>query len=92
MTDSFNQNDVPLDRNYWAKGVPGQLAMGLCGIIAVLIALKTLTYAPGAEAALPMQDHFFRVLSFAALTVWTAFAIGLRRRGAAAIRARCSIS
>lgn len=85
MNEMIRQNEVSFTRKYWAKGLPGQLAMGLCGIIAILVALKTMTYEPGNAAAFPFQDHFFRVLSFAALTVWTTFAIGLRRRGPAAM-------
>ncbi len=85
MSELVKPNEMSFTRKYWATGLPGQLAMGLSGIIAVLVALKTLTYEPGAETTLPYQDHFFRVLSFAALTVWTTFAIGLRRRGPAAM-------
>jgi FtsH-binding integral membrane protein len=85
MSELIRQSELSFARKYWAKGLPGQLAMGLCGIIAILVALKTMTYEPGVTAAIPYQDHLFRVLSFAALTVWTTFAIGLRRRGPAAI-------
>ena len=85
MSELIRQSELSFARKYWAKGLPGQLAMGLCGIIAILVALKTMTYEPGVTAAIPYQDHFFRVLSFAALTVWTTFAIGLRRRGPAAM-------
>ena len=59
--------------------------MGLSGIIAILVALKAAAYEPSLTPYLPYQDHFFRVLSFAALTVWTTFAVGVRRRGPAAI-------
>lgn len=85
MSELIRQSELSFARKYWAKGLPGQLAMGLCGIIAILVALKTMTYEQGVTAAIPYQDHFFRVLSFAALTVWTTFAIGLRRRGPAAM-------
>jgi FtsH-binding integral membrane protein len=85
MSELVNTNELTFTRKYWAKGLPGQLAMGLSGIIAVLVALKTITYEPGLGAAFAFQDHFFRVLSFAALTVWTTFAIGIRRRGPAAM-------
>lgn len=85
MSEMANTNDVMVTRNYWVKGLPGQLAMGLSGIIAILVALKAAAYEPSLEPYLPYQDHFFRVLSFAALTVWTTFAIGIRRRGPAAI-------
>lgn len=85
MSELVKSHDLTFTRKYWAKGLPGQLAMGLCGIIAILVALKAITYEPGLEAAFAYQDHFFRVLSFAALTVWTTFAIGIRRRGPAAM-------
>lgn len=85
MSELVKPTELTFTRKYWAKGLPGQLAMGLSGIIAVLVALKTMTYEPGSEAAFPYQDHFFRALSFAALTVWTTLAIGIRRRGPAAM-------
>lgn len=85
MSEMAKTNDVVVTRNYWVQGLPGQLAMGLSGIIAILVALKAAAYEPSLEPYLPYQDHFFRVLSFAALTVWTTFAIGIRRRGPAAI-------
>ncbi len=85
MSELVKPNEMTFTRKYWAKGLPGQLAMGLSGMIAVLVALKTMTYEPGIDAAFAFQDHFFRVLSFAALTVWTTFAIGIRRRGPAAM-------
>ncbi|MCR9079438.1 MAG: hypothetical protein NXH78_10095 [Hyphomonadaceae bacterium] len=85
MSELVKPHELTFTRKYWAKGLPGQLAMGLSGIIAVLVALKTLIYEPGLNAAFAYQDHFFRVLSFAALTVWTTFAIGIRRRGPAAM-------
>lgn len=85
MSELVKPQELTFTRKYWAKGLPGQLAMGLSGIIAVLVALKALVYEPGQAAAFAYQDHFFRVLSFAALTVWTTFAIGIRRRGPAAM-------
>lgn len=85
MSELVKPTELTFTRKYWAKGLPGQLAMGLSGIIAVLVALKAVTYEPGSTATFAYQDHFFRVLSFAALTVWTTLAIGIRRRGPAAI-------
>ncbi|NQY96409.1 MAG: hypothetical protein HRT82_04550 [Henriciella sp.] len=85
MSELVKSTELTFTRKYWAQGLPGQLAMGLSGIIAVLVALKTITYEPGLGATFAFQDHFFRVLSFAALTVWTTFAIGIRRRGPAAM-------
>ena len=84
-TDLVKPNELEVTRNYWVHGLPGQLAMGLCGIIAILVALKAAAYQPSAVQIMPYEDHFFRVLSFAALTVWTTFTIGIRRRGPAAI-------
>jgi len=74
-----------VSRSYWVSGLPGQLAMGLCGIIAIIVALKAAAYTPSDAPMFAYQDHFFRILSFAALTVWTTFAIGIRRRGPAAV-------
>jgi hypothetical protein len=70
---------------YWVKGVPQQIATGLCGLIAVFIALKAVAFDPSGTGLATTSDHFVRVLSFAALTVWTAFTIGVRRRNIAAI-------
>lgn len=85
MSELTKTNELMVNRNYWVQGLPGQLAMGLCGIIAVLVAVKAAAYQPSDTPVLPYEDHFFRVLSFAALTVWTTFAVGLRRRGPAAV-------
>ncbi len=85
MSELAKTNELMVNRNYWVQGLPGQLAMGLCGIIAILVALKAAAYSPSEAPFLPHQDHFFRILSFAALTVWTTFAVGIRRRGPAAI-------
>jgi len=85
MTSLTNSTEQMLSRDYWIKGLPGQIAKGLCGIIAVLVALKAASYQPSEAQLFAHQDHFFRVLAFAALTVWTAFTIGVQRRGHAAI-------
>lgn len=71
--------------SYWMRGLPSQLAKGLCGIIAVMVAIKAAAYDPSQTSFFAHQDHFVRILAFAALTVWTAFTIGLSRRGAAAV-------
>jgi hypothetical protein len=70
-------------RAYWLSGPVGLIAKGLTGCIAVLLAVKTINGAP--TDALVWQDHLFRVIAFAGLTVWAALTIGLHRRGAAAI-------
>ena len=71
----------------WTAGLYSRLAMTLCGLIAVLVALKAASYQPSAEPMFAYQDQFIRLLSFAALTIWITFAMGLRRRGAAAVTA-----
>ena len=81
MTSQINSPDQVLSRDYWIQGLPGQIAKGLCGIIAVLVALKAAAYQPTEPELFAHQGHFFRILAFAALTVWTAFAIGVQRRG-----------
>lgn len=79
------QASDPINRNYWIKGVPQQIATGLCGIIAVFIALKAVAFDPNGTGIATTYDHFVRVLSFAALTVWTALTVGIHRRNMAAI-------
>lgn len=74
-------------RNYWPKGLARQIATGLTGILAVLVALKAAAYTPQDVPAFAYQDHIFRALAFAALTVWISFTIGVRKRGAAAMMA-----
>ncbi|MEO1303823.1 MAG: hypothetical protein AAFV37_02515 [Pseudomonadota bacterium] len=70
---------------YWMTGLPQRIAAGLCGIIAVLIALKSVAYDPSGNGIASNYDHFVRVLSFAALPVWITFTIGMSRRNAATI-------
>lgn len=82
---SIKSQAAPISRNYWVKGVPQQLATGLCGLIAVFIALKAVAFDPTGSGMASTYDHFVRVLSFSALTVWTAFTIGLHRRNIAAM-------
>lgn len=85
MIQAAHTVEIPVTRKYWMKGLPAQLAMGLSGIVAVLVALNAAAYESSGTQSIAYQDHFYRVLSFAALTIWTTFAIGLRRRGPAAI-------
>lgn len=61
----------------------GLIASGLAGLMAILIAIQTMAYAPG--AVLTHQDHAVRLLAFAALTIWLVLALGIKRRGTAAI-------
>ena len=67
------------------KGLPGLFANALCGVIAIFVAIKAMTFEPGTLPGSLVLDHTVRIVSFAALTVWVTFAIGVRRRGAAAI-------
>ena len=85
MSEAEDTMQPDIDRAYWLRGRLGQLAAGLCGIIAVFVALKSVAFEPGAHDAAGLYDHIVRVLSFAALTVWVAFTIGIRRRNAAAM-------
>ena len=70
-------------RNYWISGDLKTVATGLTGLIAIFMALKVTAYSAGQEIGL--DDHIFRTVAFASLTVWVALTIGLRRSGAAAI-------
>ena len=78
-------SESDISQTYWPKGVVGQIATGLCGIIAIFVAIKSAAYQPSETPVIAHQAHFVRILAFAALTVWTALTIGIRRRGAAAI-------
>ena len=70
-------------RNYWISGNLKTVATGLTGVIAIFVALKATAYSAGDVVGL--DDHIFRTVAFASLTVWVALTIGLRRSGAAAI-------
>ena len=70
-------------RDYWISGNLKTVATGLTGIIAIFVALKATAYSAGDIVGL--DDHIFRTVAFASLTVWVALTIGLRRSGAAAI-------
>lgn len=82
---TVDSSPLQLSHDYWPKGIAGQVATRLCGIIAVLVAIKAAAYQPSETPVFAQQAQFVRILAFAALTIWTALAIGLRRRGAAAI-------
>ncbi|NQY38995.1 MAG: hypothetical protein HRT80_02765 [Henriciella sp.] len=81
-TTDVSPNRAP---SYWMKGLPGLFANALCGVIAVFVAIKAITFEPGTLPGSLVLDHIVRIVSFAALTIWVTFAIGVRRRGAAAI-------
>ena len=85
MTEMVDKTDLDVSRKYWPKGLAAKIATGLCGLIAVFIAFKAANYQPVSASGLVFQDHLARILSFAGLTVWLAMAIGIRRRGAAAV-------
>lgn len=85
MTQLSESNTLETAPNYWMRGVPGLIANGLCGVIAIFVAIKAVSFEPHSFAGSEVFDHLFRITSFAALTVWVTFAIGIRRRGAAAI-------
>jgi hypothetical protein len=83
MTDVATAENI--SRSYWPKGWAARVLTGLSGILAVIVALKAAAYEPSGDVLFANQDHIFRILAFIALTVWTTFAIGVRRRGAAAM-------
>lgn len=83
MNDIATVEDV--SRSYWPKGWAARVLTGLSGILAVIVALKAAAYEPSGDVLFANQDHIFRIIAFIALTVWTTFAIGVRRRGAAAM-------
>ncbi len=72
-------------RNYWPTGIAATVVTGLTGLLAVFVALKAAAYVPNEAPLFENQDHLFRILAFAALTVWTTFTMGVRRRGGAAM-------
>lgn len=73
----------PMGESSPARFNLGLIASGLAGLMAILIAIQTMAYAPG--AVLTQQDHAVRLLAFAALTIWMVLALGIKRRGTAAI-------
>lgn len=82
MSDIRTRDFLPeISLRGWLQGA----VTGLAGVIATLVALKAASYEPSAHALLPWQDHMARVISFAALAVWTSFAFGLKRKDFAAI-------
>lgn len=83
MTDTAV--DTEPKRNYWLAGNFALAAKALTGVVAILVALKAVAYEPSSTPLFENQDHFFRILAFAALTVWTTLTLGVKRRGAAAI-------
>jgi len=83
MSDTEAVDITP--RSYWPTGMMAKLISGLTGILAVLVAIKAAAYTGSETPMFENQDHFFRVLAFAALTIWVTFTLGAKRRGEAAI-------
>lgn len=71
------------ERKYWVSGNLKTVATGLTGLIAVFVALKATAYNSG--GVIGVEDHVFRMVAFASLTIWVALTIGLRRSGTAAV-------
>ncbi len=67
------------------QGRASKVATWLCGLIAVLVAIKAAAVQPHEASLSANTGHLIRILAFGALTVWTALAIGIQRRGAAAM-------
>tara|TARA_R110000744_G_scaffold7216_3_gene24779 strand:- start:1010 stop:1447 length:438 start_codon:yes stop_codon:yes gene_type:complete len=70
-------------RKYWVSGNLKMVATGLTGLIAIFVALKATAYNSG--GVIGIEDHVFRMVAFASLTIWVALTIGLRRSGTAAV-------
>lgn len=83
MTDSAVVSQT--EASGWLSTSTVRIAKGLAGMIASLIAVKTIVYQPDTVFVFDHQDHILRILAFAALTVWTTFTFGIKRRGLAAI-------
>ncbi|MEL7040096.1 MAG: hypothetical protein AAGL90_01155 [Pseudomonadota bacterium] len=78
-------DETGVSAKYWLTGWPAKVVTGLCSLIAVLLAVNTASSVPEAGGVSGFDAHVSRLVSFAALTVWVTFAIGIRRRGAAAM-------
>lgn len=65
--------------------VPTLMLTALSGLMAVLVALKAASFAPPPGLYAPWQEHVFRVLAFAALSVWSSLAFGFHRKDFAVI-------
>lgn len=85
MMQLTEQTTLDANPKYWMRGLPGQIATGLCGVIAIFVAIKAAAYQTNAGDNTLLFDQFIRLLSFAALTVWVTFTIGVKRRGTAAM-------
>ncbi|MFN3213663.1 MAG: hypothetical protein ACE37M_11185 [Henriciella sp.] len=81
-TEFETPNPAP---SYWLRGMPALLANGLCGLIAIFVAIAAMTYEPHSGPGGVGFDHIVRIISFAGLTIWVTFTIGISRRGAAAM-------
>ena len=81
MSDTMHANET--QRSYWISGNLKPIATSLTGLIAVLVALKAMTYGTAHEPTL--TDHLSRLIIFASLTIWMTLSIGMRKRGSAAV-------
>jgi len=61
------------------------VAKAVTGVLAIFVAIQAMVYTSSANPQVVYQDHIFRLVAFCSLTLWSAFTIGLRRRGMAAI-------
>jgi len=61
------------------------VAKGVTGLLAIFVAIQAMVYSSSSGDGIAYQDHIIRLVAFCSLAVWTAFTIGLRRRGMAVI-------
>ncbi|MEM1086661.1 MAG: hypothetical protein AAGH90_02960 [Pseudomonadota bacterium] len=83
MKDMAVKSDIASGN--WLSEPVKLIVKGLTGIVAVIVALKAISHDPSSNPDLAADVHVFRLLAFAALTVWTALTIGIQRRGKAAV-------
>ena len=81
-------SDQHLDSARTSHTENGRIAVkGLTGLLAVFVAIQAMAYSSSAGSAVLYEDHILRLLAFCSLTLWLAFALGLEKRGMAAIMA-----
>ncbi|MEM1035243.1 MAG: hypothetical protein AAGI14_00650 [Pseudomonadota bacterium] len=77
--------DIDPTAREWLTEPYKTIVKGLTGIIAIVVALKAIVYEPNAVPMFAHEEHAFRMLAFAALTVWTTLTFGVKRRGIATV-------
>ena len=77
--------DIDPTAREWLSEPYKTIVKGLTGIIAIVVALKAIVYEPSAVPMFAHEEHAFRMLAFAALTVWTTLTFGVKRRGIATV-------